>query len=401
MRILAVSHLFPNMNERRYGIFVARQLTAMAELGSEITVLVPRVYCPTIVKSLKKYANYGHRISLCEFAGLRLYSLPYIRLPGNWYNRWSGLAAYHATKQTALRLHRQCPFDVVYATDLFPDGDAAHRLGRRLRIPATCLATGIDVNVTATSNRQLERHFARVVKGLNGLLACGQSLATRINQERNDQALCVYGVVDLDRFSPVSDMGQVRHKLRLPMNKTIVLYMGYLALRKGLLDLIREFEVVLSRVPDALLLLCGHGEAEQEIRAAARASRAADAIRFGGAIDPDRVHEYMQASDLFVLASHSEGMPNVVMEAMACGKPVVCTAVGGLPSAIGDCEGVWLVPPRTPNRLAEALVEALSDRSALRILGRHVRTRAERDFGATPNAARILDYLRNIVDRAK
>lgn len=400
VRILAVSHLFPNANERRYGIFVARQLSAMAEAGAEIVVLVPRVYCPTIMRSLRKYANYGHHVSLCQFAGLSSHAVPYLRLPGSWFKRWSGLVVYLATKRLAARLHRQKPFDIIYATDLFPDGDAALRLGKHLRIPATCLAIGSDVNVAAASTERMQRHFTRVVQGLDGLLACGQSIADRIDRERTDKTLCVYGVVDLDRYSTISDSSGVRDKLQLPRDKKIVCYVGYFWIRKGLLELIRAFEITLAHVPDALLLLCGQGEAEEELRSAAVASQAVHEIRFGGAIDPDEVHEYLQASDLFVLPSHSEGMPNVVMEAMACGKPVVCTAVGGLPAAVGECEGVWLVPPKDPDRLAAALIEALSVHNARNDLGKHVRARAEQDFGVAPNATKILDFLRTIRDRA-
>ena len=322
----------------------------MAAQGADVDVLVPRVYCPPLIRAIPKYANYGPDISLCEFPGLRSHKVPYIRPPGRWFNRWNGLAVYLAAKRTAMRLHQADPFDIVYATDLFPDGAAAVHLGRQLSIPATCLAIGMDVNVTAASTPGLRRHFTRVVQGLDGVLACGQSLADRIDQERSDKTLCVYGVVDLEKYSPVIDAGQMRDKLQLPRDKKIVLYAGYLWKQKGLFELIQAFEAVLSRIPDAMLLLCGEGEAEQELKAAAAETGAADAIRFAGPIDPEQVSEYMQASDLFVLPSHSEGMPNAVMEAMACAKPVVCTAVGGLPAAIGDCQGVWLVPPKDPSR---------------------------------------------------
>lgn len=69
-------------------------------------------------------------------------------------------------------------------------------------------------------------------------------------------------------------------------------------------------------------------------------------IRIVGEVHPDQMHKWMKASDLFVLATHTEGLPNVVMEAMACGLPVIATTVGGLLEAVGDCEGAILVPPK-------------------------------------------------------
>lgn len=106
----------------------------------------------------------------------------------------------------------------------------------------------------------------------------------------------------------------------------------------------------------------------------------------------------MQASDLFVLASRTEGMPNVVMEAMACGLPIVATAVGGLPGAISDCDGALLVPPERVDDLEKAIVKVINNnqlRAHMRIAARN---RAKEQFGVKRNARLILDYLRKIVE---
>ncbi len=401
MRILAISHLFPNLKEKRYGIFVARQLSEIRRLGAEITVMVPRVWCPGLARHFDRWKNQDHKCPLCRFEGIETFGVPYLRPPGNFYNRWSGLAAFQAMKNKALELHKSRKFDVIYATDFFPDGDAAVRLAKYLKLPAACLSIGVDVNITAHSSGIIHRHFVRTAKALDGTLACGQSVADRIKAVTGKNPLCVYGVLDLEEFSPATEKIPARKDLGLPFDKTIALYAGYLTKRKGVFELLEVIYRVQQQCPDILLVICGAGPEETALRRLVREKGIEDMVRMAGEVEPERMNKWMQASDLFVLASHTEGMPNVVTEAMACGLPVVATAVGGLPGAIGDCDGALLVPPGRVDDLEKAIVKIINDnqlRASMRIAARN---RAEEQFGVKRNARLILDYLRKIVEEKK
>ena len=401
MRILAISHLFPNLKEKRCGIFVARQLSGIRRLGAEITVIVPRVWCPGLLRHFDRWKNQDHKSPLCPLEGIETSSIPYLRLPGNFYNRWSGLVAFRAMKNKALELHKSRKFDVIYATDFFPDGDAAVRLAQYLKIPAACLSIGVDVNITAHSSGIIYRHFVRTAKALDGTLACGQRVADGIKAVTGKNTLCIYGVLDLEEFSPVPDKSPARKELDLPLDKTIVLYAGYLTKRKGVYELLEAIYKVQKKCPDVLLVICGAGPEETALRRLIREKGIEDMVRMAGEVEPEQMNKWMQASDLFVLASHTVGMPNVVTEAMACGLPVVTTAVGGLPGAIGDCDGAILVPPENVNELEKGIVKVINDnqlRASMRIAARN---RAEEQFGVKSNARLILDYLRKIVEEKK
>ena len=393
MRILALSHLYPHTAEPRYGIFVARQLEAMAKCGAEITLLVPRPYRPKfLLSALGRSKTLTHETELIPFDGVEARMIVHPALPGAWYKSYVGSVAAKVASATVRELHQQQKFDVIYATDLYVSGDMAWRLGEQFGIPSTCLAIGSDVNEVPHLSPRLSATFDTIVNKLSGTLACGESLAEIIEQKRSDHCLCVYGVVDTERFKPTDDRASLRDALRLPQDKTIFLYVGYLWKRKGLLELIQAFERLQKQHGQCHLVLCGEGEDEVAIRQAATDSSQAQSIQFAGAVPPDEIHRYMQASDVFTLPSYNEGMPNAVMEAMACGLPVVATSVGGLPAALKDCEGAILVPPREVSPLAEALFSTV-DETRRQSMGAAARAKAVETFGAIPNAQRILDFL--------
>ena len=147
--------------------------------------------------------------------------------------------------------------------------------------------------------------------------------------------------------------------------------------------------------------MCGAGPEEAALRRLIREKGIENIVRMAGEVEPEQMNKWMQASDLFVLASHTEGMPNVVTEAMACGLPVVATAVGGLPGAIGDCDGAILVPPENIDELEKAIVKVINDNQLRAHMQIAARKRAEEQFGAKRNARLILDYLQKIVEEKK
>ena len=94
MRILVISHLFPNTKNRNYGIFMARQLEEISKQGMDIVVIVPMVWAPSILRKFKKWKDYDHNAQLLKFKGLTTYPMSYLRITGNWFYRWNGLSVF-------------------------------------------------------------------------------------------------------------------------------------------------------------------------------------------------------------------------------------------------------------------------------------------------------------------
>jgi teichuronic acid biosynthesis glycosyltransferase TuaC len=241
MKILAISHLFPHQKEPRYGIFVQRQLEAIAKLGEDVTVIAPTVYCPSVMSRFKRWKGYDNNSPLLNSEYLKTMRSFYIRPPGNWYNRWSGLAAYLSMKSIVKKMHEKSRFDIIYATDFFPDCDVAMRLKRLLDVPLVGLAIGIDVNQTAQSSSVMLKHFRRIVNSMDGILVCGEGLKREINALCGRESSCVYGVVDIEKYKPVNNKCDAKKRIGLEEDCRHLLFAGYLDKRKGIYELLESF----------------------------------------------------------------------------------------------------------------------------------------------------------------
>jgi glycosyltransferase involved in cell wall biosynthesis len=163
--------------------------------------------------------------------------------------------------------------------------------------------------------------------------------------------------------------------LQRPARK--VLFLAWLHRDKGVLDLLRAIPIVLRSVPEAMFVIAGSGiaggEDPESINELARSLGVEQSLRFPGWVDGSQKDDLLRHSDVFVLPSYCEALPLGVLEAMACGVPVVATSVGGIPDVIEDRVNGLLVEPGQPDALARAIVTILTDdalRSRLREAGR-------------------------------
>jgi glycosyltransferase involved in cell wall biosynthesis len=250
-------------------------------------------------------------------------------------------------------------------------GALAVQLGAFLRRPAVVSVYGSEVhtNVHRAAGlvpfwiRYALRRATRVVGVSRGLLRQAEALG--VPPER-----CRYvpSGVDLERFVP-RDAAAARRQIGLPTDRPVLLCTSRFTPIKGHAVLVEAFRQLCRRRDDALLVLTGNGPRRPEVEAAVHAHGLAGRIRFPGVLDSGLIPLYMAAADALVLPSHNEGMPLCVIEAFACGRPAVATAVGGTPELVTDPRYGLLVPPGDATALAGALGEALDrewDAAALR-----------------------------------
>lgn len=174
---------------------------------------------------------------------------------------------------------------------------------------------------------------------------------------------------DLDLFRP-DDKNTVRAKLSLPVHKFIMLTAGRLVTVKGQSDLIKSLPAILQHTPSVLLVIVGEGELRDKLMRLAKSLGVAQYVIFTGHISSRELPHWLNSADLFVLPSLSEGRPNILIEAMSCGLPVVATRVGGITEMIrNNIDGI-LVPPKDPQSLATSIMPLISDPALRNRIGR-------------------------------
>jgi glycosyltransferase involved in cell wall biosynthesis len=256
---------------------------------------------------------------------------------------------------------RASHYDCLLASWAYPDAVAVGWLARRLGIPYAVKVHGSDLNVQAThALRRLQIQAS--LRGAGAVVAVSQALADKVVALGVDvsRVHVLYNGVDNVLFSTGS-RSAARMRLGLSSDAPLLLYVGNLKSSKGCLDLLAAFPAVLAVRPRARLVCVGAGPARADLLKLAALLGCAERVHLVDAVTHAALGEWFRAADLLCLPSHNEGVPNVVLEAMACGTPVVATRVGGIPEVVPEYAGI-LVPPHATGALSVALIEAAGRR---------------------------------------
>jgi glycosyltransferase involved in cell wall biosynthesis len=175
--------------------------------------------------------------------------------------------------------------------------------------------------------------------------------------------------------------------------KENLLYVGRLSASKGLPILLESLVILKTSHPNLTLTVVGDGEDRAAIESMVVELGLPKNVKFVGYQSQAEVRQHLQQSDVFVLPSFAEGIPVVLMEAMAAGLPVVATQIAGVSELVADGISGYLVPPGEPNLLAERLEKLLGDSQLRERLGKAGRAKVERDFNLSQEVARLHNLM--------
>jgi glycosyltransferase involved in cell wall biosynthesis len=266
--------------------------------------------------------------------------------------------------------------DLILAYWTHPDGFAARRLALQIHVPFVQIVGGSDVLVVARGLRR--KKIVRMLRAADAVVTIGRNLGAEVAAlgVPMNRVATVYRAVP-ETFSP-GDQDLARRNLRLPPAVPVVLWVGRFVRVKGLEILIEAIRQLTRVERDVRVYLVGAGPEMERVRRLAGQQGLGEVVRFAGPVPHDQLVQWYRAADLTVLASHSEGVPNVLLESIACGTPFVATRVGSIPE-IADPTIDRLVPPGDPAALSGAMAATLS----LRARGAH-----QRRILATPEVVR-------------
>lgn len=364
MKTVTFSTLYPNCVQPRHGIFIEQRLRHLLETGEvESQVVAPVPWFPWGHPAFGHYADFAQVPYYEERYGIPVYHPRYPRLPK------VGLSSAPLLMATAVKpvlegiRERGFDFDLIDAHYVYPDGVAAVALGQCFGKPAVMSVLGDDV-IVYPKYLVPRRLLLWAVDHAAGITSVCEALKRRLGEwgAPEEKVRVVLHGVDLELFHPV-DRDAVRS--RLGLSGMVLLSVGHATPRKGhhlAIEALRD-------LPAATLMIAGDGWYEGHLRDLAISLRVEDRVRFLGHVEQEDLKDYYSAADALVLASSREGIANVLLEAMACGAPVIATAVWGTPEAVSSPDAGVLMEERTAPALVDAthrLFERYPDRSATR-----------------------------------
>lgn len=365
MRVVSFTTVFPNMARPLHGLFILERLRPCT--SAEIRVVAPWPFLPWSPWIVPRRT---------ERLGLPVLHPTFRYLP-RFGKYLDGLFLYASVLPTMRRLRREYPFDVIDAHFAYPDGFAAVLLGRTFRVPVVITVHGNEPLVTALGAWR-RRAVAFALGNASRVVAVSEPLAAFVHttlagrQGPIPSVRVVANGVDCARFAP-APQAEARRLLGLPLRRQLIVSVGHLSTRKGFHRVLRALPGLLAEAPNAMFAVVGGPGAEgnngAELRRLAAVLGLADRVVFAGPQPPERVATWLNAADLFVLASDHEGCPCVVLEALACGLPVVATRVGGVEHLVPGFAGHLFDDPEDTAALRGALAAGLRgghDRTAIR-----------------------------------
>jgi len=378
LRPLVVTSNYPSREQPTWGTFVSALVERWHAQGVPVEVVAPHpLWSPATRRLVLRAGDPAgadgppvHRPVYASFSSRRVAGLRAARL-----TLWSFTRA-------ALRGARACRHapTLAYGHFLFPGGFAALRVARARGLPA----------VAALGEAQLEEwedwlgfDAARATaRALDGVVAVSEENRTHCVERYGvppERILLAPNAVDTARFAP-RDRAAARARLGLPGDRTLALFAGHFIGRKGPL---RALAAVRS-VPDLDAVFLGEGPQ----------APSGDRVLFAGGVAPGDVPSWLAAADVFVLPTLAEGSPNAILEAMACGLPVVANDIPALRETV-DASCAVLVHPNDPAALREALAALAGDPDRRAAMGAAARERTlGRDLDA--RARRIAGFLRAV-----
>lgn len=349
LKILTFSTLYPNAEYPNHGIFVENRIRKLAESGlAEITVAAPVGYFPFTWKLFGSYASYARTPRKETRHGLDVYHPRYLVLPKMGMNIAPGLM-YLSLRASMNELRaRISEFDLIDAHYFYPDGVVAARFARDWDLPFIVTARGSDIN-QITNYAGPRKQILSAARQAAAIITVSQALKDRLIElglDSNPIHVLRNGV-DLELFQP-KDRQVCRNELGV--HGRLILSVGHLIPRKGHDLVIRA----LNLLPDTDLIIVGDGPERGKLERLAIELGLKDRVRFLGQIAHADLPDIYSAADMLVLASSREGWANVLLEAMACGTPVIASDVWGTKEVVKESAAGKLISDRTPEAIANA-----------------------------------------------
>ncbi len=389
LKVLVLSRNYPNNVLELLGLWVER-LVRHSTLYCAPKVVAPVPYCPPLAGVSSYYAQFRRILSRRWSDGIEVFHPRFLVGPGYWLHSFEWMTYYLAVRRLVDRLRREFPFQIIHAHFTYPDGVVAARLARRYGVPLV-ITEQVPWRPWMEDYPLVRRRALWAAKESEFHIAISTAVKDSIE----------YFVGKSPKLRVIPD-GVDGSVFTLPQNgrprtPNQVLFVGVIRPVKGVDILLKAMSLLRERGRDANLLLVGepyyqkYRQEEVRLREMVRGLRLEGKVNFAGKKPLPELVRHMQESAMLVLPSRAESFGSVLVEALACGTPVVATRCGGPEDIVNEKVGV-LVPTDDPEALSRA-VEQVLDRRA-QYDPSMLREYALQNFGLDSVGRRVADVYR-------
>jgi len=354
MKVLVITNLYPNKTEPNRGIFIKHQITALSKL-CDVKVIAPIPFYKDLSEHIDKHSDHSE-VLLDVLDGVEVLYPKYFYTPKIMRSLY-GFFLLFSLYPLCKRLEETYKPDVYLNFWMYPDGFSTALLAKIFKKKFILSARGCDLNhFSQYYFRGKMISYASRNANLNLVLTGKMRSILRGFGVSDEKIVNVFNGIKTDLFFS-TDRKKAREKLALEQDIPIILFIGRFSEEKGVENLISAFDKITD--DSANLLLIGDGPLKAKIEKQVYALKLTKKVKFIGELKQSELPDWINAANLLCLPSKREGWPNIVMESLACGVPVVASNVGAIPEIITSEEYGYLAEPNNAEDLAEKLDMAL------------------------------------------
>jgi len=358
MKVLVISHMFPISSEDNSGIFVQDQLLNLPK-DCEIFVISVKPFIPPLIEKFRPInKNFKIKDKTKKIKNIKVLYIPYLHIPGTAFFPFEWISIFISMFRIVMKLQKEKKFDIIHSHTVLPDGLVGLIYGILLKIPTICTAHGSDINIYPFRDKISLILSKFVIKNTCSMVYVSNALKNKANYIAlaNNQVVINNGY-DPAKFSP---MGKVKARKMLNLSeKPTIVFVGNFLEVKGVKLLIPILEKILEKIDNIQLISIGSGDLKNTISIEVTAKNLNEKFLFFDRQPHELISYWINAADLIIMPSISEGFPTLIPEVLACGRPIVAFNVGGIPEIINDEIG-FLVPVGDISVFSKKVILALN-----------------------------------------
>jgi teichuronic acid biosynthesis glycosyltransferase TuaC len=356
IRLLTFSTLFPHSASPNHGVFVENRLRHLVGTGAVTsTVIAPVPFFPFTGERFGAWGRSARAPHQETRQGLTVHHPRYLQIPKVGMSAAPYLLYRAALSCVRRLLAQRLVFDAIDAHYMYPDGVAAVWLGRTLGRPVVVTSRGSDVSLLPDYRRP-RRLIEQAIAQADGLIGVSAAIKAALVGlgAAPDRVVVLRNGVDTALFRPLD---RVQARAVLGLSRPTLLSVGHLIERKGHHRVIEAMRLL----PGHDLLIAGEGPERERLVALVAKLGLQSQVRLLGSRPHAELPPLYAAADALVLASSREGWANVLLEAMACGTPVVASDIWGNPEVVQTRDAGLIARANTPEGLAAGVADLLGD----------------------------------------